>query len=103
MKKLKFLIYLNLIALILSSCGTVKEGFSNQKKNSTDEFLIEKKSPLVTPPNYGELPIPVEKNEEEGVSENSIKNLISDNKNISILSESNNTLKDSILLKIKKN
>ena len=30
------------IAIFLSSCGTLKEGFTNQKKNNTDEFLIEK-------------------------------------------------------------
>ena len=26
--------------LILNSCGTIKEGISNQKKNSSDEFLL---------------------------------------------------------------
>ena len=41
---------------------------SNKKKNGSDEFLVEKKSPLVMPPNYDELPIPTtsigkEKNE----------------------------------------
>ena len=28
--------------LILTSCGTIKEVFSNQKKNSSDEFLVKK-------------------------------------------------------------
>ena len=46
------------IILLLSSCGTIKEGFTNQKKSSTDEFLVEKKLPLKMPPNYEELPIP---------------------------------------------
>ena len=31
----------------------MKDGFSNQKKNNSDEFLVEKKSPLVMPPDYG--------------------------------------------------
>ena len=31
------------ILILLSSCGTIKEGFSSQKKDNTDEFLVEKK------------------------------------------------------------
>ena len=55
--KNKILLILSLI-LLLTSCGTAKKAFSNQKKNSSDEFLIEKKAPLVMPPDYGDLPIP---------------------------------------------
>ena len=44
--------------LIFYSCGTIKEGFTNQKKTSSDEFLVEKKSPLVMPPDYNKLPLP---------------------------------------------
>ena len=44
--------------VIIQSCGAVKEGFSNQKKNNSDEFLVAKKSPLVLPPSFNELPIP---------------------------------------------
>ena len=29
-----------------------------KKKATTDEFLIEKKNPLVLPPDYSELPVP---------------------------------------------
>ena len=60
MKFYKILIILNLL-LFLQACGTVKEGFSNQKKNSSYEFLVEKKAPLVMPPNYNELPVPKSK------------------------------------------
>jgi hypothetical protein len=34
----------------------MKSAFENQKKNNTDEFLVEKKSPLVMPPDFNELP-----------------------------------------------
>ena len=54
--------------------------FRSQKKNSTDEFLVEKKSPLVMPPEYGELPIPkIDENEdniESKDSSNKIEKLI---------------------------
>ena len=64
------------ITIFLSSCAILKEGFKNQKKNSSDEFLVEKKSPLVMPPDYNELPIPKENNIDKESSENKIKSLI---------------------------
>ena len=36
----------------------MKKGFESQRKNSTDEFLVEKKQPLVMPPDFEKLPIP---------------------------------------------
>ena len=75
MKKFKLLILLNII-LILSSCSSVKEGFSNQKKNNTDEFMVEKKSPLKMPPNYNELPEPKSDISENIDNENQIEKLI---------------------------
>ena len=42
----------------LASCGSSKDAFTLKKKSSTDEFLVEKKNPLVLPPDYGKLPVP---------------------------------------------
>tara|TARA_B100001059_G_scaffold201068_1_gene208215 strand:+ start:98 stop:415 length:318 start_codon:yes stop_codon:yes gene_type:complete len=75
MNKLKKFILLNFV-LLLASCGTMKSAFVNEKKNNTDEFLVEKKSPLVMPPDYNELPIPNEKKEQLDLGENEIKKLI---------------------------
>ena len=85
MKNLKIFIFFNLAILLITSCTTVKKGFQNPKKNNSDEFLVEKKSPLVMPPDFDELPIPrVDENKTE-TERNSIKELItensSDNKN----------------------
>ena len=60
MKQFRFYILIAIVVLF-SSCSSLKEGFTNQKKNNSDEFLVEKKSPLVMPPDYNELPIPNEK------------------------------------------
>ena len=57
MKFIRLILLLNLI-FSLSYCSTAQKAFTNQKKNSTDEFLVEKKQPLITPPNYNELPEP---------------------------------------------
>ena len=103
MKLFKFYIVIS-IAIILSSCGTIRDGFSNQKKNNSDEFLVEKKSPLVMPPDYNELPIP---NEEKIEKENiDIKSLISksnQDENDKNLDKKSSSFEGSILKKIKKN
>ena len=105
MSTFKKLILFNIL-LFLLSCGTVKEGFTNQKKKSTDEFLVEKKSPLVMPPDFEELPIPKEQEEKLDAKENEFKILISkenvenkpdNNKNV------NKSFEESLLEKIKNN
>ena len=80
MTKFKFFICINTILLILSSCGTIKEGFKNPKKDSADEFLVEKKSPLSMPPSFEELPVPSNQKITEENQTNSIKSLITDKK-----------------------
>ena len=103
MKNIKILIFLYLVLLFLNSCGTVKKGFQNPKKNSSDEFLVEKKSPLVMPPEFDELPIPGQNNATDQKQENNIKNLITENNNGDIEKETSNAdLEGSILSKIKK-
>jgi PBP1b-binding outer membrane lipoprotein LpoB len=103
MKKFKILIFINLILVVLSSCATVKEGFKNQKKNGSDEFLVEKKSPLVMPPDFDNLPSPDNQDKEINLKKNGFKNLISKNKNTNSSEDINNNLEGSILKKIKNN
>ena len=104
MNNFKKFIILNII-LMLYSCGTIKEGFTNQKKNNSDEFLVEKKLPLTMPPSYGELPAPSnEKLNKESQIKN-IKSLITEennNKKLDII-ESDNEFEQSIIDKIKNN
>ena len=105
MKNLKIFIFLNII-LIISSCGTIKEGFTNQKKNNSDEFLVEKKSPLIMPPNFNELPVPKPKDLAIQSKSNEIKSLISKKKNTEIkndMSQKDKSFEDTILKKIKNN
>ena len=107
MKDLKILILINIL-LILSSCGTMKEGFTNQKKNNSDEFLVQKKSPLVMPPEYGQLPTPKqEANKIESMNSTPVKNLLlgKENNSTNFNEESaiNNNFEEKLLEKIKKN
>jgi hypothetical protein len=103
MKQFRFYILIATV-LLFSSCSSLKEGFVNQKKNNSDEFLVEKKSPLVMPPDYNELPIPNEENINK--ESNEIKSLISKSKKDEIeenFDEKSSSFEGSILEKIKNN
>ncbi len=106
MKIFKKLILLSFI-YILTSCGTLKEGFKNQKKDSSDEFLVEKKSPLIMPPDYNELPVPNAPSNQALSEENSIKNLLTNEEKNTNTSNANSSegrgLEESLLEKIKNN
>ena len=79
--------------LFVSGCGVVKEGFKSPKQKTSDEFLVEKKSPLIMPPNFNELPIPKSSNQKNKKNNNTIENLISKSKN-KILENKENTKQD---------
>ena len=104
MKYLKAFVLLNII-LFVYSCGTVKESFSNQKKNSSDEFLVEKKSPLVMPPEFNELPKPRNEITQNNLEDNKIEKLLNSSEKSKILETSgdNVNLEQSLLEKIKNN
>ena len=91
MKKIKIYTLTIFFFIALQSCGTIKEGFSSQKKNSSDEFLVEKKSPLVMPPNFDELPTPTI--DEVPIEDNSssIKSLITSNEEPTSSTQNNET------------
>ena len=61
MIKKKILIFI-LTAILLTSCAdtfdSIKRGLTGQKAKSGDEFLVQKKDPLVLPPDFEELPTP---------------------------------------------
>ena len=100
MKKIFLIIF---IFYFLTACQSAKDALTLKKKESADEFLVEKKSPLVLPPNYGKLPMPEKKNDEK---EKDIENQVSlDGKKIEINKTIKNSeptsLEKSVLKKIK--
>ncbi len=107
MKKIYKLSVIIISILALNSCGTIKEGFTSQKKDSLDEFLVEKKSPLVMPPDFNKLPLPQRTNQmSKNVDESDIKSLISenkDNKGKNQNSDQNPNFENSVIEKIKNN
>ncbi len=107
-KFLKRIIFLLLFVNFLTGCQSLKDGFSNNKKSkSAEEFLIEKKNPLVLPPDFSKLPVP--KNETDKANSEKyfdikkiLKNNTSNNKKINKV-ETDGSLEKSIIEKIKKN
>jgi hypothetical protein len=96
-----------IISLILTSCQATKDTLTLKKKSSADEFLVEKKSPLVLPPEYGKLPIPEKAkiNEKQSSENEDIQLLIGiDKKTLTNKVEKNSkptSIENSILKKIK--
>ena len=104
MKIINNILKILIVSLLLFSCSGGLEGFKFKRKSTSgDEFLIEKKDPLVLPPDFSKLPNPEEDIEETEKEESQIeiefKNDNSENRNTD---KSNTSLEKSILEKIQK-
>ena len=73
MKNKTLIIYLFLF-ILFSGCETIKKGLG-MEKDKPNEFLIEKRDPLVLPPDYKILP-PDSKNVKKETQENSLKSVL---------------------------
>ena len=73
MTNIKYLIFLILVMLSLSHCSGLYE---SKKQNKSDEFLVEKKSPLIMPPEYNKLPLPKNEKNKKNLKNDNIKLLI---------------------------
>jgi len=94
-----------IVFVLLAGCQATKDTLTLKKKKSSDEFLIEKKNPLVLPPNYGDLPIPEDNKTDDQKNENNdIQVSLGGNKlkkNEVIKNSNPSSLEKSILEKIK--
>jgi hypothetical protein len=96
----KKLIYIISILFMISGCGntfdSVKRGMTGAKSKSTDEFLVQKKNPLILPPDYENLPTPGDReiaSEEISLFENTLETSVEEN-------TSKTSVENSILKKI---
>ena len=104
--KIRFIFLITIIFLYLSGCQSIKDGLEGKKKsNKAEEFLIKKKNPLVLPPDFTELPTPIDKSQKEiEEDEFDLKKILNTNKSMTLKtnkkSEANSSLKKKILKKI---
>ena len=97
-KKILYIISLIFFVISCNSLDSVKRGLTGEKQKTTDEFFIQKKDPLILPPDYENLPTPGEEiAATEGIStfEKNLGTLIEDN------SSTPSSVEDSILKKIR--
>ena len=109
MNKFALLTFFGLLFL-LSSCQSAKEGLSGGKKNNTDEFLVQKKNPLILPPDYNDLPLPkdyeIKDDQSSANIDDEIKKLMESEKKDSVSnndSAGDSSLEDSIIKILNKN
>ena len=95
------IVFFMMLSFLITSCESIREGMTGSKKQSTDEFLVKKKDPLVLPPDFENLPNPSEKQvsvEEMTSFEKTLKKqTISESS-----SATENSVEESILNQIKK-
>ena len=94
------------IFIFLSNCqglSNFKKAMTGQKVNTTDEFLIKKKDPLILPPQHYKLPLPKSSDLQEK-KENTVKSILKAGKNSEIKkSSSMSSLEKKILEELRKN
>ena len=94
------------IFIFLSNCqglSDFKKTMRGEKVNTTDEFLIKKKDPLILPPQYDELPLPKSGDFQEK-KENTVKSILKTGKNSETKKSSSiSSLEKKILEELRKN
>ena len=103
-KKLNILTII-IITIFLYSCQSAKDAFQSKKRSDqSDEFLVQKKNPLVMPPDFEKLPTPGNQEfyQEEITDSSDIKDLlkIKENNNQENNSDQPTGIESAILKKI---
>ena len=106
--KFKKIIILLFSILFLFSCSGAKDALQGKKRSeNSDEFLVEKKNPLTVPPDFDELPVPQDKEEQDQTDNQEdidIKKILKidedQDTNVESNNEGQNSLEKSILEKI---
>ena len=106
MKKNKIILIL-LMMLVTASCQTVKNAVSGAKQENSDEFLVQKKNPLVLPPDFNDLPVPYDESVKatEVQIEDDIEKLLGMENNTKSTDDTSNSssIESFVLKKIKEN
>jgi hypothetical protein len=104
-KNIKSSLLIIFSTILISSCGSVQKAFDPQNKNTSEEFLVEKKSPLSIPPSFKELPVPSNEKVDKESQINNIESLVTEKNNNEKLEvfESDKDFEQLILDKIKNN
>ena len=93
--------------LVTASCQSIKNAVSGVKQENSDEFLVQKKHPLVLPPDFTDLPTPFDESSKvtEIQIEDDIEKLLGMENNTKNADDtsSSNSIESFVLKKIKEN
>ena len=107
-KIFKKIFFVFILLNLVNGCQSLKDGLQGKKKsNNAQEFLIEKKNPLVLPPDFDKLPLPKSKSEkDDSKNEFDLKDILENSSEKNVVSSKGNeksSTEKSILEKIKNN
>ena len=95
-----------MLIFLVTSCAdswsNVKRGLTGTKQKSTDEFLVQKKDPLILPPDFDSLPSPSDEDEAMEEMSSFEKTLTEVSVTETDTSSAGSSAEDSILNQIKK-
>ena len=100
--KNNFWILIILIGLV--SCGGLKDAqkvLRNEKISNTDEFLIQKKDPLVLPPDYEKIPEPGTTVKKKVDEKDKIRKILNSSKKENVIKNQSSSTEEAILEKIR--
>lgn len=103
MKKINLLLIF--VFIIFSACGNfsnVGKILRNEKIKTTDEFLVEKKKPLILPPDLDQIPEPGTKVEKKTEEKDVLKEILKKNTKESKTSEKASSIEESIIKRLPK-
>tara|TARA_B110001452_G_scaffold72591_1_gene58730 strand:+ start:1191 stop:1511 length:321 start_codon:yes stop_codon:yes gene_type:complete len=105
--KLTKLITIFLVFIFFTGCSSVKKTLTGQnKKKNSDEFLVDKKNPLIIPPEFSKLPVPQDSSENQSSKQDAnidLSKILTKSSKKSKNGKSNNSLERSISNILKNN
>ena len=99
------ILFLTLALIIFNSCSGMSDAgkvLRNEKVTNNDEFLIEKRKPLILPPDYNKLPEPGSVSQNKKKDSDSIKEILKAPKENNNQSNNSSSAEEKILQNIKK-
>jgi len=90
--------------LTIAGCSSLKEAgkiMRNEKVETTDEFLVKKRNPLVVPPDFDKIPVPGSISENKENQKDKLKKILKSS-NIESPENKSSSVEESILDRIRK-
>ena len=95
-------LFLILFFVFLISCGNVGKVLRNEKIETTDEFLVKKKDPLILPPDYDNVPEPGSISKNKKKEKESLREILKNKENTKVKSSTSSSVEQSILKRLPK-